>query len=550
MIEYKIKLQNTSLSIGYFAPVPENINSLEQALDLLTENRFDSFMRNHLLSLFFQLDQKNKDSFLEKISQSTDPVIRSFQSEILFQQKKLSSAENRFSFHSPLIYLRTLESENKEQHNFFSSCIKKNIQEHLFIKDKCPDCSFEEDKISFEFSIDRIKSKSGRTENFRENTDSVFFDEVISKFSSLGLSCGNEMRHFNSLSPHSILRKWYMKTRIRTQKAGFTFQGVQTSYGKGLDLQKARISCLMEMCERRASFVSVENMKILDKKVSSDLVKMTLSEGISKGLNMLDPNTLRLEAPYKDYPLYWMTARELAGPGNEKDIYIPAQISFLFLNLDEHDLFSSLDSTGLASGDTPQRAKLAGILEAVERDSEFTSPFDPDLCFRIKSDSDEIKPLLEFYRSRGIDFFFQKAENETKIPCYKAFVYGSDGLIYKGCSADLNGKKALLDALFEVPYPTLNNNPSRKITFPMQEVSFEELPDYSTGEIKTDLELLENYFTLNKIKIIYSELTQSSLEIPVFKTIVPGFELNGDFDSYHRVSRRQFNKFKKIFTLR
>jgi ribosomal protein S12 methylthiotransferase accessory factor YcaO len=546
MIEYKIKLQNTSLSIGYFAPVPDSVTTLEKGLDFIIANRFDSFMRNYLLSLFFTLEKKEQDNFLEKISNSKKPEVKSFESEILFFKKKLSTNENKFSDYSPLIYLRTLSTVNKKAHNLFSACIKKNIENHLFIKETCPDLSLDKDKIFFDFSIEKISQNNFKENNLTKDKNFDFFDKVISKFEVQNLSAGNEMRHFNALSPHGILRKWYMKTKVKTKNADFTFQGVQTSYGKGLELEKARISCLMEMCERRASFASVENMQIIDKKVYPELYKMRFNEGISKGLNMLDPNSLRLEAPYNDQVLYWIKAKEAGNKENEKEIYIPAQLSFLFLNLDEQDLFSSLDSTGLAAGDTPERAKLAGILEAVERDSEFTSPFDPDLCFKIKSKSNEINSLLDFYKSRGIDFFFQRAENETKIPCFKAFVYGMDGTVYKGCSADLDGKKALLDALFEVPYPT-NNQPSQKITLPLKEICFEDLPDYSTKNIKTDLLLLENYFKKNKIKIIYSELTQNSLEIPVFKTIIPGLELSGDFDNYHLVSKRQFKKFKKIF---
>ncbi|MDY0131944.1 MAG: YcaO-like family protein [Desulforegulaceae bacterium] len=550
MINYKIKLENTSLSIGYFAPIPDEITNLDQGLSYIIENKFDSFMRNYLISLFLKLDKESQKNFLKTISLSTKPEIKSFESEILFLQNKLTSEENKFSSHSPLIYLKTLNNENLKEHNFFSFWMRKNTEEHLFVNEICPDFIPDEDKIFFNFSIDEIKNNFDKKENSTKNKNFDFFENVLSKFNSLGISSGNEMRHFNCLSPHGILRKWYMKTKVKTKKADFTFQGIQTSYGKGLELENARISCLMEMSERKASFVSVENMKIKDKKNHSDLVKMSLSQGLSKGLNILDPNSLRLEAPYMDDPLYWIKAKELTSPGNEEEIYIPAQISFLFLNLDEPDLFSSLDSTGLASGDSEERAKLAGILEAVERDSEFISPFDPDFCFKLKSRTSEINNLLNFYKSRGIDFFFQSIESETGIPCFRAFVYGNDGAIHKGCSADLNSKKALLDALFEVPYPISNNPPSKKITYPLKEVFFEDLPDYSTGEIKTDLEMLENYFYMNKIKIIYSELTQASLEIPVFKTIIPGFELNGDFDNYHRVSKRQFNKFKKIFKIK
>jgi len=547
MIEYKLKLQNTLLSIGYFAPVPEGIDEIQKGISYLLDNKFDSFMRNHLISIFFKLEKENQEKLLEKFSKSNNSEIKSFAAEILFLNKNNQSDQKNFKEHSPLIYLRTLDLENIKQHNFFSSCIKKNTEKHLPVDEKCPDLIFEDNKILFEFSIDKIKPQSKKNNNLKDEIKSGFFEEVLSKFNKAELSAGNEMRHFDSLSPHGILRKWYMKTKIKTKKADFTFQGVQTSYGKGLNIEKARISCLMEMCERRASFVSVEDIKIKDKKNSPDLVKLSLSQGLQKGFNMLDPNLLRLEVPYLDFPVYWMKAQELTNNDKNKEIYIPAQVSFLFLNLDEPDLFSSLDSTGLAAGDTPERAKFAGILEAFERDSEFTSPFDLEKCFKLRSKSDKINSLFNFYKSRGIDFFFQAIENESKIPCYKAFVYGSDNLIYKGCSADLNGKKALLDALFEVPHPTLNNLPSKKIPYSLKEIWLEDLPDYSTGSIKQDLALVENYLLKNKIKIIYSDLTQSSLDIPVFKTIIPGLELNGDFDNYHRVSRRQFNNFQNFF---
>ncbi|MDY0361283.1 MAG: YcaO-like family protein [Desulforegulaceae bacterium] len=549
MIEYKLKLQDTLLSIGYFAPVPEKIDTIEKGLIHLLENKFDSFMRNHLISLFLKTDKENQKNLIENFLESKSPEIKSFGAELLFLNQKKESSELELKEYSPLIYLRTLDLTNTKEHNFFSSCIKKNTRDHLLINEKCPDFSFEDDKIFFEFPIDKIVIPLDKKSDFQDEKNSVFFEEVLSKFNSLSISPGNEMRHFNTLSPHGILRKWYMKTKIKTKKADFSFQGVQTSYGKGFDLEKARISCLMEMCERRASFISVEDMRIADKRFSPELIKLRMSEGIKNGLNMLDPNDLRLEVPYSDYPLYWIKALEVSSKEKQNDIYIPAQASFLFLNLDEPDLFSSLDSTGLAAGDTIERAKLAGILEAIERDCEFTSPFELENCFKLKSKSDQINSLLEFYRSRGIDFFFQFIKNESKIPCYKAFVYGIDNLIYKGCSADLNGKKALIDALFEVPYPTLNNYPSKKITYPLKEIYFEDLPDYSSNSIKQNLELLERYFIKNKIRIIYSDLTQSSLEIPVFKTIIPGLELNGDFDSFHRVSKRQFENFKKIFTL-
>ena len=93
----------------------------------------------------------------------------------------------------------------------------------------------------------------------------------------------------------------------------------------------------------------------------------------------------------------------------------------------------------------------------------------------------------------------------------------------------------------------MNNSASKKIDKSLQERYFEKLPDYSSGSMSGDLIILESLFIKNGISPIYSEITRKDLDIPVFRTIIPGFEISGDFDEYYRVSKRQFENLKSAF---
>jgi hypothetical protein len=548
MIKYKIRLKNNSATIGYFETIPENINSLEDGIEFLKENPYDDFLRNYLLSLFSKLTYSEKTEFLQNKKDNKNDFVLSFCAEAVSISKDIGAENYNFDVEklknsSSLIYLKSLLYNDRKKHKKLCSYIRQNIDNHLMFKDETPLISPETDKVIFSYSLKDMNIKKEKP----DLSDVSFFNYVLKQFDNAGIIPGSEMRHFSSLSPEGILRRWYMKTKICTHEADFTFEGIQTSYGKGFDLDKARLTCLMEMTERISSFASIEDMNITTRKNSPEIIKTSYSRGRKKGLSLLDPNSLRLETEYEDHELFWMKAEQAVSPGKYNDIYIPVQLSYLFCNLPEHSLFSSLDSTGLASGDTPQRVKLAGIFEAVERDCEYSSPFILNSCFRIKSESEEINKLLKFYKSKGIDFFFQDISHETGIPCYKAFVYGPDNIIYKGCSAHFNGKKALIDALFEIPYPTMDNPPSKITEHDLPVVSTEELPDYSTDNINSDLLLAEELLLKNRIKPVYSEITRPDLDIFVFKTIIPGFEINGDFDDYYRLSNRQYNKFKAVF---
>lgn len=543
MIRYKIELKNTDATIGYFQPEPQGIEFIEQGLELLKENTFDDFLRNYILFLFSNLTKQDKQNFIKKCYETDNSAIKAFGAEAQMIFKK--DLTDTFSFpddiykYSSLIYLKSQKLIDQNQHFQLNKVILKNIKQHLLPQKKLPEVNLEANKLSIKYSMEKDSSLKKQP----QESDPNFFNHVLDRFEKAQIIPGSEMRHMNALSPHNILRKWYMKTNIKTNEANFSFEGIQTSYGKGFTLEQARLTCLMEMTERISSFVSVEDLTITTRKKDQEIIKTSYSQGLKQGLNLLNPNDLRLETKYEDEELFFMKAKTAK---NSQDIYIPVQMVYLFCNLPEISLFSSLDSTGLASGDTQERAKLSGLFEAVERDCEYSTPFTIGSCFRIKSKSNEVNELLDFYRSNQIEFFFQNITGEMGIPTYKAFVYGRDNQIYKGCCTHLNSKKAVIDALFEVPYP-IAGFPSKKIEYDLPEIFIEDLPDFSSDNIETDLKIMERIFEKNNINIIYADITRPDIDIPVFKTIVPGFEINGDFDQYSRISQRQYNKFKEIF---
>ena len=79
----------------------------------------------------------------------------------------------------------------------------------------------------------------------------------------------------------------------------------------------------------------------------------------------------------------------------------------LFCNLDEVRLFDTPGSTGLATGNTMEEAKVAALLEIMERDAEAVTPFSKTNCFSLGAGDARVAALLADYAARGINVQFQ-----------------------------------------------------------------------------------------------------------------------------------------------
>jgi hypothetical protein len=370
-------------------------------------------------------------------------------------------------------------------------------------------------------------------------------DRALAGLQALDLFEDGEMRHQSSLSPIALLRKWRFDHQVVNGGLAYTLSGSQTSYGRGLSLEAARASCLMEVVERCSSFAGVTASGITGTQRPHPVLYGSRSQLIADGYPVLDPNRLSLEVPYRDEPLYWMEGEQLKRSGRHP-VWVPVQCVYLFNNLDERDLFSGLGSTGLASGNSMAEARLSALYELLERDSEAVNPFHASRCFRIYSDDNQMNALLEDYRARGIHLQFQDISPTFGVPCCSCFVTHRDGAIARGGGANLNGKRAALSALTETPYPYPMGPPSAPAFPDLPWLQFEALPDFSTGSPDRDLAVVEHTLMANGFCPIYVNITRKDLDIPVTRALIPGFEMMADFDRTSRISARLFNNYLKI----
>lgn len=546
--KYELALQYSSDGVAFYSALPTRDTDLPQALTALTEAPHDEFMHRHALELLEQLDHET----LKSLIRETDaPPIRALLKESCLSRTDRSGLLELFAdntdlhLHSPLITLRSGERADQDLHAEWTELFRKNIFFHAELP--APDRAGLDAPVPLPASDTGPTAADLHAKFLRpEPEPAIPLQEThaaaMDKLYGLGIVSGPEMRHEDSLSPFALLRQWRMGTRIRDGRHRFRLSGLMTSYGRGSSLAQARVTLAMEIVERYSSFMSVENGVVQGLRHRGELVRATRSELRSRNALHLDPDALRLEAGYENTELSWITGEDRHGT----ETLIPVQLAPLFLNLDEAALFSALGSTGLASGNSPQQARLSGLMEVLERDSEAVTPFRLTDCFRITAEAPEMRNLLDAYADQGIDPVFQDCTTEFGIPCFKCFAVLPDGTIAKGTGAHLDGKKALLSALTETPFPYPGGPASRPGPKDLPVRSFENLPDYTTGGFGSDLALTEAVLSGRGFEPLYVDLSRPELRFPVVRAMIPGLELVADFDRYSRISPRLYRNYLNL----
>jgi YcaO-like protein with predicted kinase domain len=562
MMEYILRLIETEAGTGYFSCVPVDETDFEEGLACLRTHPCDEFMRKHLLSIIASWDE---DRLRREIQQAAldDAQLRALFYEASVQvdkfkgiQRLFTPSETRFlSTHSPLIHLKSQALDDHELHAGWAGVFGMNIETHaplprpdetglpeLFSKESLAGVS---DAVSIEEIRTRMKDEPIPGSRPRPDPDETV-QIALERLADAEVAFEEENRHESSLSPIGLLRRWHVNISVKNGRHDFQIFGPQTAYGRGLSLSSARASYAMEMVERCSSFAGFDPKGASGYLNELPLVNGSYSELLRGNVRPVDPNALALEVPYNNEPLWWIPGRERTQRG-EEPVWVPAQCVFLFCNLDEIKLFSGLGSTGLASGNTLDEAKVSGLLEIIERDSEAVTPYDPSRCFHIETQDEQMASLLSSYAERGIHVQFQDLTLPMGVPCCKCFVIDLAGRIIKGTGAHLNARRALISAMTETPYPYPYGPPSRTGMYDLIRVPLENLPDYSTGTSAGDLSLLENLFTANGYNPIYVDLTRKDLNIPVVRAIVPGMEITANFDRFSRIPRRLYASYLKMF---
>ena len=562
-IEYRLELKETAASTGYFAVVPQTADAFEMGLAYLRRHPNDSFMHAHLLECLGTMAPDRVNALLGS-DHAKAPNVRALLCEAVLIHEHLADFKGRFKrrdIHdladcSPLVFLRSERLSDHRLHRQWASLFHANLTRHR------PLPPLEKTGLALPFqnidgsdpplpeqahlnaildaSVTAWKKPTSPRRPLQET-----IDKALDALGRLELFEGEEMRHQSSLSLYALLRRWRFSHAVFSGKLNYLLSGVQTSYGRGLSLEAARASCLMEVVERCSSFSGVNGTTVAGTSREHPVIHGSLSALSAAGYRLLDPNRLGLETPYLDEPLYWMEG-ELLSDDDTASIWVPVQTVYLFCNLDERSLFSGLGSTGLASGNTVSEARLSALYEVLERDSEAVNPYHPSRCFRVYAEDNEINALFEDYRMRGIHVAFQDISPAFGIPCCSCFVTARDGTVAKGGGANLNGKRAVLSALTETPYPYPNGPPSLPAPADLPWLQFESLPDFSTGVAERDLCLIERTLIANDLTPIYVDITRKDLNIPVVRALIPGVELTADFDDYSRINPRLFNNYLKI----
>ena len=561
MMEYTFERKGTEKGVGWFSCEPKKEMTFESGLEYSRAHPNDQFMRKHLLDRAAALDPDELAERIDGSRKSGDFHLLALCFEAALLYGKFDPLRSLFSSidaeplaaRTPLIYIRWAREKDTRENLYWLRQFSRNA--NLLAPLPGPD----EMAFPIPFSpedLTRWRSRvvsirhiaSGRKPPKSAPEGRTLRDaarRITAKLERSGVLSGWETRPDATLSPYAVERPWNLDVTVRNGRNHWRLTGSPVSYGRGLNIHQGRISCVMEAVERYSAFAAFDRDRAVGFKAGHRLVKGRYSDLVAQGLPALDPNEMCLEVPYRDQEIHWVPGERMDGTGG-RPVYVPAQFVFLFPNLDEVSLTSGLPSNGLAAGSTIESARLASLLEVLERDAEKVVPFSEERCFLLEARDRKVSELLEGCARKGIHIRLMDMTSEFGVPCYRAFVQGPGGVILKGTGAHLDGKRAAVAAMTEIPYPYPYWFGSMPAPRGLDTVSYEDLPDYSTGSAEGDLRLLEKLLLLNGYHPVYVDLTREDTGIPVVKTLVPGLEILTVLDRFSSLGIRQFGHYPGI----
>ncbi|MBW2093682.1 MAG: YcaO-like family protein [Deltaproteobacteria bacterium] len=542
----------TGQGVGWFSCIPERDPTFTDLAAALEEHPHDQFMRQYALDRIGKLEPDELLDLVDKAGKRK-PLLRVLAYEASLVSEKFAPLRDRLTANnlealthsSPLIYIRWSRAARHESHEDWLRLFSENMTWHKPLPP--PDgagLSIPYDPEAIDqwwagrAALEQRSHGSGGHEKEGRARAKEAVRQVTKKLERLGILRGWEARTEATISPYAVERPWNLDVTLKQGRNHWRLRGELVSYGRGMHIHQARISCLMEIAERYSAFCRAREETLSGYVGAPTLVKGTYTD-LKRGHGAVDPNEFLLEVPYEDQELYWISG-EMAGPEGYSRVLVPAQMVFLFANFDEMSLTSGLPSTGLGAGSTMEEARLSGLLEVIERDAEKVVPYCESRRFLLSSDDPKVHDIIGGMKRKGIQIQFLDLTQEFGIPCYKAFIQGPGGVILKGTAAHLDGKRAVASAMTEIPYPYPYWFGSTAPPEGLRTVNDEELPCFSSGDVSKDLRILEEVLLRNGFHPIYVDLTREELEIPVVKVLVPGLELTSVLDRFSPLSLRKF----------
>lgn len=566
-MRYELRLMDTLSGVGCFAAHPGPNLAFSEMLEHLRAYPLDDFMHQHMLFKLGEHRTRKFEKLIDEVQQDgkcTDPVLAALLVEACLGHERYAHLLPRLagldlaeiSRHTPAVHIRSYLLADQPLHNAWTMRMQMNIVAHEplaapdqigldapYAKEALPGAP----KVTAQQARQRLAAALPPAKPRRPAAETIA--HALEKLEEKNVFVGKEMAHKASLSPIALLRMWLVDISVTSGSMHYSLKGLQTSYGRGLALEGARASYLMEVAERVSSYASIGKRGVMGLERDCPLVHGTHAE-VSATHHAMDLGKVRLEVPYAGQKLYWMPAEERFATSDQggglRPILVPAQFVYLFANMDEQSLFSALGSTGLASGNDMDEAKVHALGEALERDAEAVTPFDLSRCFRLAAKDEAVAKLLRDYEECNLHVWFMDCTPEFGVPCYKAIVTGRHGDVNKGMGAHLSGPRAAVSAMTEIPYP-FPGPATQPAPEGLPVRLLEDLPDHSTGSAAGDLMVLEEVLVGNGYQPSYVDMTRKDLGIPVVRALVPGLEWVSDFDRFSRLSPRLYAGFLRQF---
>ena len=319
---------------------------------------------------------------------------------------------------------------------------------------------------------------------------------------------------------------------------------ISVSSGKGLQVDEALISTLMETAESDA----------LEYRYRYDLIGSY--NKLSSNQSLLNPQNIHtgfFDIPnILDVDIHWIKGVNLL---NEQEILVPCESVFFDKKSIVSDYFT-LTSNGVAASFSETYAINHALYELIERHylTQWQNKLASKAIDNVLVDTSILPPrvreLIEYLNEQGLDVFLWDISNsDTDIACFQAAsLMKSDfftNALFTGSVAHVDAEMAMIKAILETVQSRAGYiSGSRDDIMPdYYQRNFSEINKHSmdqlyhlpkktflTKNIPSMTELEMNYFLLDQLKLLnVSEVIMVRLSddpVPVVKIIIPQFLYN------------------------
>ena len=296
--------------------------------------------------------------------------------------------------------------------------------------------------------------------------------------------------------------------------------------GKGADRAQTMASACMEFIERFAAGPRPEDFRL-----EADLS--------GAGSEACDPSRFCLSAGAADVrtrAIDWVWGYSLT---RSRSVLVPANLVFLPYRTDVREKrIAWTDSNGLASGNCLEEAILHGILEVIERDAVMIAEYNrlPLKEVRTEGLPAEALAIRKALESKGFACSLRSVPTDLPIPVIAAFVRSRERpsccSVAFGChlSPALAVARALTEAVQLLP-PSYNHrgwqrsgSPERYAAPAPQRISFGDLPDRSSRDLKTNIRACVAILKGVGVEVIVVDLSLPDVAFPVVRALATGLQ--------------------------